>query len=384
METVGKAAKTLGCAFLVTVVGCNSAERSDRAETALQREAALRSRSVSVAEATEHDFDRSVRFTGTLKPGNDARLRALVEGTIDKIPVDIGDRVEKGQLLFQIRTVDYELRVREAQSAIGVAEATELTYQVNVKDARREMLRMENLYKEGSATEQMQDRARTEHERAVALLEQAKASVLQARVRLDTARQALMDCTVGAPYRGFVTGKFHEQGEYARRGEVVVEIMDLSTLEAEVDLPERYVEMISTGSPVTVEIGSVGMQVEGEVVAVNPKVDPQTRTFLIKVRVDNPEERLKAGLFCSGLLNLPPVKDGIAVPSAAVLNDEGRFFVWVVQDERVQRRFIQPGINGGSFVQVSDGLRPGEQVVVDGYGGLMDGNPIEIESEQQP
>jgi len=381
MKTVTKGAIILACALLLTSFGCNAAETTHKQKASLQKEAALKPKPVSVAQVTTSDFDRSVRFTGTLRPEKVARLRALAQGNIDKIPVEIGDRIEKGQLLFQIRTVDYELRVKQARSSIGVAEATERTYQVNVEDAKREMLRMENLYEEGSATAQMRDRARTEHDRAVALLEQAKASVLQARVGLDTARQALDDCTILSPYKGFVTGRFRERGEYARIGEEVVEIMDLATLEAEVELPERYVASISTGSAVSMEVGSMDMQVEGKVVAVNPKIDAQTRTFLVKVRVDNREERLKAGLFVSGLFNLPSLKDAIAVPSSAVLNDEGRSYVWVVQGEQVERRFIEAGVRAGDLIQAAEGLEPGEKVVVDGLGGLMDSSPIEVTEE---
>jgi len=381
MERAKRGTIILACTLLLTNLGCNAAEKTNKETTALGKEAALKPKSVSVAEVTQRDFDRSVRFTGTLKPENHAGLRALVEGTIDKFPVEIGDRVEKGQLLFQVRLVDYELRVKQAQSTIGVAKATELTYQVSVEDAKREMLRMENLYKEGSATEQMQDRARTEHERAAALLEQARATVLQARVGLETSRQALEDCTVTAPYTGFITGKYREKGEYVRRGEVVVEIMDLATLEAEVDLPEPYFESVSMGSPVKIEVGSVETQVEGRIIAVNPKIDPQTRTFLIKVRVENRQERLKAGLFCSGLLELPSVKGAIAVPSAAVLNDEGRSYVWVAREGTVERRLVQVGVSAEGFSQATDGLRPGEKVVVEGLGGLMDGSPIEVTEE---
>ena len=194
MKRVKKAALILSSAILLCPLGCGSDEQAGQTEASLSKELALKPKAVSVAEVSRRDFDRNVQFTGTLQPENHAGLRALVEGTIDKIPVEIGDRVEKGQLLFQVRLVDYELRVRQAESAIRVAEATEQTNRVGVEDAKREMLRMESLYKEGSATEQMQDRARTEYERAVALLEQAKATVVQARVGLDTARQALKDC----------------------------------------------------------------------------------------------------------------------------------------------------------------------------------------------
>jgi len=186
---------------------------------------------------------------------------------------------------------------------------------------------------------------------------------------------------VTAPYTGFITGKYREKGEYVRRGEVVVEIMDLATLEAEVDLPEPYFESVSMGSPVKIEVGSVETQVEGRIIAVNPKIDPQTRTFLIKVRVENRQERLKAGLFCSGLLELPSVKGAIAVPSAAVLNDEGRSYVWVAREGTVERRLVQVGVSAEGFSQATDGLRPGEKVVVEGLGGLMDGSPIEVTEE---
>ena len=381
MRTGKKAVVIFSSAILLSPLGCGSGEQTGMSEASLEKEAALRPKSVSVAEVAHRDFERSVRFTGTLRPENHAGLRALVEGTIDKLPVKIGDRVEKGQLLFQVRLVDYQLRVRQAQSAIQVAEAAAETGRVNVEDANREMLRMENLYKKGSATEQMRDRARTEHDRAVALLEQAKASVLQARVGLAAARQALEDCTVTAPYTGFITGRFREEGEYVRRGEVVVEIMDLTTLEAEVALPERYFDSVSMGSPVNIEVGSVEIQVEGRIIAVNPKIDPQTRTFLIKVRVENREERLKAGLFVSGLLSLPSIRDAIAVPSAAVLNDEGRSYVWVAREGAVERRLVQVGVSAEGFVQATDGLRPGEEVVVDGLGGLMDGSPVEVTEE---
>jgi len=378
MKTLKTIAVLLSCTILLTLLGCGSGEETGTSGASLSKEAALQPKGVCVAEVARRDFDRSVRFTGTLQPQNHAGLRALVEGTIDNFPVEIGDRVEKGQILFQVRLVDYELRVRQARSAIRVAEATEQTYRVSVEDAEREKLRMENLCKEGSATEQMQDRAGTDYDRALALLEQAKATVVQARVGLDTARQALEDCTVTAPYTGFVTGKFREQGEYVHRGEVIVEIMDLSTLEADIALPERYFEGVSPGAPVPIEVGSVAMQVKGEVVAVNPKIDPQTRTFLIKVRVDNQEGRLKAGLFCSGLLSLPAVQGGIAVPSAAVVNDEGRSFVWVAKSGTVKRRLIQVGVSAEGLTQVTDGVETGEKVVVEGTGGLMDGTPVEV------
>ncbi len=366
--------------LLAAAPGCRSGEEEEKEATLLSQEAAAVS-VVSVAEVGRRDFERSVKFTGTFIPVESAGLRALVEGPIEKIPVEIGDHVEQGDLLFQIRTVDYELRVKEARSALEVTKASEMTSRVTLKDAKREMLRMENLYKEDSATEQMRDRARTEYERAVALRAQAQAAVVQAQAHLNSALQALRDCTIRAPYRGFITGKRFEEGEYARRGEIVVEIMNLTTLEADVAIPERYAGVVSVGFSVSLWVDSMGMSLEGRVKAVNAKIDPQTRTFLVKVAVENPGERLKAGLFCSGTIHLPKLKEAVAVPSTAVLDDEGRSFVWAYEEGHVQRRTIRVGVTDGGFVQVLSGLEPGEKVVVKGMGGLVDGRPVKLEGE---
>ena len=131
----------------------------------------------------------------------------------------------------------------------------------------------------------------------------------------------------------------------------------------------------------SIDVGSGEIQIEGTVAAVNAKIDPQTRTFLIKVSVDNQGGRLKAGLFCSGSMSLPAVEGATAVPASAVLNDEGRSYVWVAKGGKVERRLIQLGVTTGGFVQVTKGLQTGEKVVVEGTGGLMDGSPIEINQE---
>jgi oligopeptide/dipeptide ABC transporter ATP-binding protein len=206
----------------VFITGCNNSEEAKSAETAdITQPSKVKTASVAL-----RDFQYSVQANGTLIAQRHTKLNALVAGQVESIPVDIGDRLKKGKLLFRIREVDYELAYRQAEANLTRAE-------VILKDRKREKERMQNLFKAGSATQQAWDRAITAYE-------EAEAALSLARVARDIARQSLKDCTIRPPYDCVVTARYIEQGEYAKKGNTIVEIMDLTVLNAELELPERY------------------------------------------------------------------------------------------------------------------------------------------------
>ncbi|MBT8490380.1 MAG: efflux RND transporter periplasmic adaptor subunit, partial [Deltaproteobacteria bacterium] len=282
----------------------------------------------------------------------------------ESLPVDIGDRLKKGHILFRIREVDYELAYRQAEANLTRAA-------VILKDRKREKKRMQNLFKAGSATQQAWDRAITAYE-------EAEAALSLAQVARDITRQSLTDCTIRAPYDCVVTARFIEQGEYAKKGNTIVEIMDLTVLNAELELPERYAGKIVKGLVVRLTVNSGSGPVMGEIVAVNPKIDQTSRTFLIKVAVDNRDGKLQSGLFCSALFRLPPQRGQTAIPKAALSKDEGRSTVWIVKNGKVFKKIIRTGDAIGDWVPILDGLQPGDMVVVEGAGGLLEGVQVVV------
>jgi RND family efflux transporter MFP subunit len=289
----------------------------------------------------------------------------LVPGEVESLPVDIGSIVRRGDLLFSVRQADYALALQRAEADLAEAE-------VGVTAALRELRRLENLFSEGSATDQMRDQAATEHDRALAAKEQGLAARAQAL-------QALEDCTVRAPYGGVVTHRYIEPGEYVSAGDPVLELMDLSLLNAELELPERYAGAIPIGSEVSLTFEYRDDAVMGSVARVNPKVDTETRTFVVEVTVDNGEGLLQAGLFCSATFPLPVQRDRIAVPRDALQRDEGRTTVWVVEQGRVSSREIVEGEGLDGWVLVRSGLEEGEIVVIEGSGGLVEGGAVTTE-----
>jgi membrane fusion protein (multidrug efflux system) len=330
---------------------------------AVEQDAArLGPRPVKVALVERRDFQPTVKTTGTLVPYRHGNIHALAPGELESLPVDIGSRVRRGDLLFQVRQVDYALALQRTEADLTGAE-------VGVTAALRELRRLENLLAEGSATDQMRDQAATDHDRALAAKEQAVAAHAQAA-------QALEDCTVRAPYAGSVTHRHLQPGEYVAAGDPVLEIMDLSLLNAELTLPERYAGLIPVGSEVSLTFEHRDAAVQGKVSRVNPKIDTQTRTFVVRVDVDNSDGSLQAGLFCSASFPLPLQRERIAVPRDALLRDGGRITVWIVEHGAVSSRGIVEGQSLDGWVLVRSGLEPGDVVVVEGSGGLIEGGAV--------
>lgn len=347
---------------LLLLAGCGPEEQSAPAQTVLERQATPM---VETATVERRDFKPAIQATGTLKAARHVQLTALSGGRMAVLAADIGTRAARDDLLFKVRTVDYELGLQQTEALLARAE-------VAVKNAGRELKRLENLFAAGSATEQQLDQARAAHEEALAARDQASAGS-------DAARQSLTDCSIAAPFTGVVTAKYVQQGEFVGPGTPVLEFMDLNTLTLDMELPERYAGQVSTGLPVRITTSS-GQEARGTISAVNPKINPGTRTFLVKSTVDNHRKTLQSGLFCSADFNLATVSDQLAIPETALIRDEGRTTVWVVQGDTVTSREVSENGCIDGRVWITSGLAEGEQVITSANSSLTEGTKIAIKS----
>jgi len=317
---------------------------------------------VQTTEVQPHSFTREITSTGNLVAKQHAQLRTLVPGKITEVNMDIGDHVKKGEVLLQIRKRDYQLALEQAEASLAQARA-------RYDNAKREYNRIKNLYQAGSASEQQRDQSESSYQQAEAALKQAKAA-------RDDAQQKLDDTTIRAPYEGVITSRYVMEGEYANTGEPAFEITDLSVLEAEMDIPERYAGSIPKGLKAKLTFTANFQTYNGVVSHVNPSIDPSTGTFTIKVKVKNPDYTLPSGLFCTSSLELPTFKDQPAVPEEALNEDEGQAIVWVIKDGKAQKRQVTKGVTQGNWVMIDSGLKIGEQVAVSGTSTLIDGYPV--------
>ncbi len=404
-------------AFLPLAAACSSSTTAD--EAGVTKEVALNAKEVSVAPVSRRNFEQTLNATGSLIPVERARIRALEAGPLVGVGVDIGDRVSAGQVLFRVRQVDAEnaLRSAQAQKATAVASLRDLeawrrpeevdVLQAQLERAQVEAKRLSNerdraatLLERGAISKSQWDQAHAAAESAEANLrvareqlriakagpteEQlavARSRVQEAEARLQESQQRFSDTTIEAPYTGIITGRFHEVGDYVQKGQDVVEISDITRLEAEMKVPERYSGTLHIGLPVDVRIESIRVSRNGTVVAVNEAIDQNTRTFLVKVAVDNSGTLIKSGAFCTGSYQLPPIENAIAVPSTALQTREGQTFLWVAQDGKAHQSDVVIGERSDGWIEIVSGLTGSEKVIIEGFGALSEGDAIQLTAE---
>lgn len=318
--------------------------------------------SVKVMKVRSKDFIQTLKATGTLYARKQATVRTKVAGEIQQIYVNIGDHVQKGELLMKIQPTDFKLKLQQAKAALTHAKAT-------LHNSRIEMNRMKGLFEAGSATEQNKDQA-------VTAFEQAKATYQMKLAAKNIARQQLDYTTIQAPFSGIITKRSFKKGDYASTAQPAMQITNLSVMEAKINLPAQYAGNVQKGISVTLHFHSQFRAVTGKVTAVNPKIDTDSRTFLVKVTVKNSDQALPDGLFFKADFHLPELQNKAAVPAKAIQKDRGEDILWVIKHGKAHRQIVDKGPKNGHWVMIRQGITIGATVAVDGVSSLIDGYPV--------
>lgn len=315
-----------------------------------------------------------VDFTATLEPRQEALIVPRVSGLIERIYVQEGDWVRKGQALAEIEKADYELALRQASASLREAE-------VSYEQSRRDYERYKELFESRVISQREFEGVRVQYELASVRLERARAAY-------EEARKAYEETTVRAPFSGVVTERLKEEGERVRSSlpgqeAALLRLQDISTVRATGYLPQVEMGRIRVGMEAELEVDAFEERTfKGRVVLVNPMVDPQSRSFMVKVEVPNPQGLLKGGMFAKVRILLGE-KEALVVPREAILREEG---VWVhhcfvVKDGVAERRIVEPQFTPFWYVEVKAGLREGEKVIIGGHQGLLGGERVVVKGE---
>ncbi len=388
-----------------------------------------------------------IDLPGKLEPDREVTVGAEVDGVLEWIGTDKGERVTKGQKLAVIDRENLELTYRQAELALEqarisaervrigveqaeltvegarsstseaaarVAQAVELERKARaVRDqAARERDRIEALFSEQLAPRSRRDDLEAALEIASADLSSAIEGVKAARaglVVLDTgssaaetalkaareelsfalsqvktaeanfrqARLFLDRSTIQAPLGGTVETSFFELGELVNANDPLFRIVRLEPIVAVFPLPEKDVSFLRTGMEAAVTVGSLSPQpFTGTVRFLGVTSDPATNTYRLEVELRNAERILKPGMLARLSLLRQAFDDAVAVPLYAVVNEEGGSQVFVYEEGLARRRRVKTGIIDGDRVQITDGLSPGERLIVKGQRDLEDGQKV--------
>ena len=310
-----------------------------------------------------------VPLTGSVRAVDSATVKAKVAGELRSLSVREGMAVNKGDIIGQIDTTDYELRIQERQAQLRQAEAQLLTAQRNA-DANQQLVARGFISENSSAN-------------TVSALDAAKAARDTVRFQLDQALKALGDTRLIAPISGMVAERHALPGEKLSPDNKVLSIVSTEKLEAELAVPAQDLVGIKIGQRLDLHVEGVDTAQAAKVLRINPATSGSSRNVMVYLQLEGPTSKLRIGAFVQGLLPLQNKGQVLAVPFNAVRDQGGRQAVWVVRQGKLEEQLVRTGIrddrakapNGAlGMIQILEGLNEGDTVVATALGTSSSGS----------
>lgn len=341
-------------------------------------------RTVRAGVAEIGPIAQTVNLVGSLRPQERVEVTPKVTGRIVEVAVDLGDSVSTGQLLARMEDDEIQQQVQQAEAGLEVTRATIEQRRLELANLDAILERSRGLHDQGlisgedlEAAQNRRDVAQSQLDLARAQLVQAEASFRELRIRLDQMQ-------IRAPISGVVGRRYVDTGAQVSSTTPVVTLIKLDTVKLVANVPERDLMHVEPGSTGTVRADAIqGETFTGTVARISPLLDPETRTAQVEIVVPNPEHRLKAEMFARVELDLASRRDALRVPREALVIRGQQQGVYVIDDDsRVRFRPVALGITQDDWIEVEEGLTPGERVVTLGANLLRDGDPVRVSQER--
>ena len=290
---------------------------------------------------------------GTARANESLDVTAKVSNLVTAVRFAEGQQVRRGQVLI-------ELDGREARAELAIAEAA-------LSESRSQFNRSRELY--------------TTHALSEAQLEQIEATLKANEARVAFARSRLSDTVISAPFAGRMGLRRVSVGSLINPGMVITTLDDTSTIKLDFTIPETLLSSVETGLGIVARsVAWPGEEFAGKVASIDSRVDPTTRSVTVRALLPNDRGMLKPGMFLTVLLTRG-ASNALLVPEQSLVPEQGNVFVFVVRDNRVEKRQVRTGERRVGEVQIVAGLAVGEQVVTEGTQKLRDGAPVTVQEK---
>ena len=343
--------------ILVAACGNEDASSTGQGESRITR--------VVVAEPTPRDVEYLLKALGSVESISDPTLSAETSGQVQRLEVNEGDSVAVGQLLVALDDTLHAIETAKAEAELRRANVV-LDNQVN------EVQRLRSLAKTQSVSRDKLEDEEAQQEILTALRDVARKQWEQA-VYMES------KTLVKAPIKGQVTRRHISAGDYVVNGQPLFELVSVDRLRARIAFPEHDAAVIDVGKQVRLTTPAApGETAVGEVTAVNPQIKTYNRAVEITVEFDNPGSWLP-GASVDAELVVERHPGALTVPVLALSNRDGKTVVFIVERETVRTAEVQTGWREQDWIEITDGLEPGQGVVVEGTAMLTDGSQVSIE-----
>ena len=346
-----------------------SCDRSSADSPAKTRPAPL----VAVEKVEAKDVLVTVHAPVDLRPLLVAEIGSKTLGYLDSVLVDRGDLVHRGQLLATVRPSDLPDQLEAERSVLSQFQASSALARSNYDRAKQ-------LAPSGLVSEQ-------ELQQATGALATAQAAEATSKARIEAIAVRLGEMRILAPLEGVVLSRRLDPGALVGPGAggAILTVARVDTLRVFVSVNEREAPRVQIGQTAQLEFDAYpGRTFEGKVVRLSPAFDTATRTLDAEVQLPNPKGELRIGMYGRAAIILDVHRAAAVVPdSAVVINALGRYS-FVLKGNKVERRTVETGEDGGTWLEVIKGLSPGEEVVTAGAEALADGAPVRVSRVEAP
>ena len=360
------------------------------------------SRQVKTARVEQTPFGEAVTVNGTLAAYDQTTASVKVPGRLRTIAVDLGSPVRRGQVIAQVESQDYNLRVQQAEAALAQARArlglspdgkddrvnpeetgTVRQARAVLDEARLSRDRTAKLVEQGvvarsdfESADATYKVALSRYQDAIEEIRNRQALLAQRRSELSLARQQLADTSVYAPLDGIVQEKRASVGEYLAAGAPVVDIVKMDPLRLRAEVPERDARNVRSGQNVRVTIEGDTNIYLGQIMRLSPVIAQQSRMLMVEADVRN-NGKLRPGAFAHAEIVTDDAKMAVTVPNNAIVTFAGIEKVILVQNGKALEKPVTTGRRNGEWTEIVAGVNVGDQVIVD-PGNLQSGQAVEV------
>ncbi len=337
----------VGSFYVMSLIPSSSAQKSASIETIQEKAPLQRIQSIEIIPIP---LQETVLLPGTVEAYDDVNVSAGIPGIIEGVYVKEGDRVKKGKELFQIDLRSRTARVEDAKAAHELA--------------KKSLERKKILNKRGDVTVQEYDEAVSQERRASAIMR-----TMQVEVSLGH---------ISAPMDGIIDRIDVEKGEYAPEGSQLARLLSMDKVKVVVGVPEFYADAVSHEKEAMVHLESLGEILPAKIERLAFEANAQTNTFEATLVLDNPDYRIRPGMIVRAEITTKRVDEALVIPLLALIKRASGMIVFIEKDGIVHSQPVKLGAFKKDRIEITDGLKPHDRVVVVGQQDLVDDQQVQV------
>jgi len=374
-------------------------------------------KNVKTQKISNGSISAEVEYASNLKPAKEVVVLSKTGGKIASVNVNVGDKVTAGQVLYTLDKSELDANLRSQQAALNganadlektsdssqaqqVSQAEQVAgkAQVQFSNAEDNYNKMQKLYQTGAISKKELDDSKKEYDNAsidlksaqdnLSILENrigpqstksAAAKVDQAQAGVNTAQIQVNNATITSPITGVVSSKDAEVGQMASSQSGSVTVIDSAKLTAEITVPDKMLGKLQVGQTVPVIITALdNKKISAVIDVISPNVTSKDNSYVVKVKIDNSNGELKAGMFAKVSLQAESKDNVLTVPNQAIKIENGVNYIYIVENSKIRKVSVDTGISNEKSTEITGNVKDGAEIITEGQNLLDDGEKVNI------